>query len=188
MSTTRQMAFAIMEPGDILLYRPAPGIGTLISWGEWTGQPQEAMQYSHAGVVINPIKDLGYEQNPPSTHYVKLSGEPWDRIDIWRINYNIPIDPVKLAAYAANNLGVPYPYAKIGQFLGADILARLGAAGAAKWVNGLWANTDPHDSVCSATVCEALDAAVSPTVHLWPKAPSDMRPADIPLGLVRKMA
>lgn len=181
-----ESAQKLIQPGDILLYRPTAGIGDLLSWGEWTGKDREALEYCHAGIVLTAVQ--GYEQNPPATHYVDLSKEPWDRIDIWRIRSEYTVDPAKLLAYAAANMNIKYPYLKIGQFFQATLLARIGLVKAARWVNGLWAHDDPHGYVCSATACACLSYAASGNKAIWPCPIADMRPADIPLGQVFPVA
>ena len=177
-------AMATIRAGDILLYRAAPGIGSVISWGEWSGEPGEALQYSHAGIVLNPATAQGYEQNPPSTHYVNLLAEPWDRIDVWRVNPQYYVDAVKLEAYAAAHLNIPYPYEKYFRFVEAALLARVGLIKAALAIDDSGGRSDPHWEECSATACATLNAAITDSTGLWPKIPENMRPADIPLGKV----
>jgi hypothetical protein len=174
-----------LQPGDILLYRPKPGIGSLISWGEWTGASGEALEYSHAGLVVDPLQDWGFEQNPPETHNTVLSREDWSVIDIWRVK--APVDKLAMTRWIANDLGTPYPYAKYFRFLGAAMLARVGLSTLAQKVDAGGGQNNPHWAVCSATVCMALSAAC-PGTKLWPKIDEDMRPCDIPLGSVERVA
>jgi hypothetical protein len=169
-----------LQPGDILLYRPAPGIGSAISWGEWTGKPGEALEYAHAGIVLRPLNNQGFEQNPPSTHYTVLSEQPWDRIDVWRLT--VPIDVPGLNAWAASHLGIKYPYMKYWRFLGAALLARIGCTSWAKSVDQGGGNSSAKWAVCSATVAMMLQDNCY-GVQLWNQNPEDERPCDIPLGL-----
>jgi len=174
-----------LKPGDILMYRPGKNwLGKLLSWGEWTGTPGEALEYAHVGIVLSPAAALGFEMNPPSSHYVKLLNEDWSIIDVFRCKEEV--DSSILADFCARNAGTPYPYGKIAQLLGAGLFARLGLFKASRWAANLFAKETTRTAVCSATACMALDYATSGRTR-WPKESADMRPADIPLGPVYKV-
>ena len=186
---TWEKAQGILQDGDILLFLAVQGISSAISWAQWI-DGQEADRYAHAALAIDVANDQGYEQNPPSTHYTKLSQQPWDRMEIWRLLPGIKIDPAKLRAYCAAHLGIGYPFFKYFRFIEAAALARAGATSAALAVDSGGSNkADPAWEVCSATVCDALDhAKVDPSQVLWTKInDEDERPADIPLGKVMQI-
>lgn len=171
----------ILVPGDILLYRNTSGLGKLITWGEWTNTPREGLEYNHAGIVVNPDTDLGFEMNWPKSRFLSLSKEDWNVIDVYR---PMPIiDQPRLMEWCQANEGTPYPLAKLGQFLGAGLLARTGWTWAAKQVANAWDTDSPKWMVCSATAAKAVEYAARGPMA-WPKHPDDMRPADIPLGSV----
>ena len=181
----REDCLAILKPGDVLLYKPSPGIGAAISWGEWSGAPGEALEYSHAGLVLDVAADQGFEQNPPETHYTKLSAEAWDYIDVWRVADGVVVDAEKLRMWCANDVGVKYPYGKYFRFIGAGLLARVGLIKWAQAMDGGGIHSDKSWAVCSATVAMALTVATD--TNLWPKLEEDMRPCDLPLGRIRKV-
>lgn len=180
----KKEALAKILPGDILLYRVPAGenIGKYISWGEWDGGRGD-YKYVHAGLVLSPALDKGFEQNPPATHYTTLSGEDWSRIDVWRIKPGIIMNPVKLDDWCKADLNVKYPYGKYFRFLGASLLARIGLQTLAQKLDAGGTHSDKSWAVCSATVCMALTAATG-NDKLWPKLDENMRPCDIPLGQV----
>ena len=177
-------ALAILRPGDILLYKATSGIGTAIEWGEWDAGKGD-YQYTHAGLVLDPSTDQGFEQNPPSTHYTQLSQEAWDHIHVWRVTPGVLLSWDELKAWCASDLGVKYPYGKYFRFLGASILARIGLTSWAQSLDAGGKHSDKSWAVCSATVALALDnAKIGAPQSLWPKLAEDMRPCDIPLGQV----
>ena len=181
------------KAGDILLYKNPPtwSVGKAITVAEHDDTSADKWDlYYHAALVVNPVTGVGWEQNPPATHWLTLSQEPWDRIDGWRLNSPLLVDPTRLQMYCQGHLNIPYPYGMIAKFMGADIIGSIGLPGAAKWLDRLGPTTDARAAVCSAEVCLALCAAVGIPggSALWPKAPDEMRPCDIPTGLVHQVA
>ncbi len=180
-------------PGDILLYRKDESVpwyksltlmGTYISWGEWNGG-RGNYDYVHAGIVLDPSADRGFEQNPPATHYTELSKENWALIDVYRLNPEYKIDVEKLTEWCASDLDVKYPFGKYFRLFGAAALARIGLISAAQSMDAGGTHSDKSWAVCSATVCMALSASTG--AKLWPVLDEDMRPCDIPLGQVTKV-
>jgi hypothetical protein len=186
---------SLIQDGDILLYKPPAGIsmeGAISVMEKDNTDSDKWDMYAHAGIVTNALNNQGYEQNPPATHYTDLRGEPWDRIDVWRL---LPaplktLDVPRLRSYAAQHLGIPYPYGMIAKYLQADIVGQHGLPGLAKWLDNLGPTTDPSHAVCSATVCLALWSSVDLKFdgQLWTKPCDEMRPCDIPLGMVTQIA
>jgi hypothetical protein len=172
---------SLLVPGDILLYRNTNTLGKLITWGEWTNTPREGLEYNHAAVVVNPEAGLGFEMNWPASRFIYLDKEDWDVIDVYRVMPSV--DQTKLLEWCKTNEGIRYPVAKLGQFLGAGLLARTGWTWAAKKVANAWDTDSPRWMVCSATVAKALEYSARGPLN-WPKAADDMRPADLPLGNV----
>ena len=174
-----------LQPGDVLLYRSGSGwLGKILTWGEWSNTPGEALEYCHAGIVLSPACDQGFEMNPPSSHYTVLSREPWDCIDVFRPT--VEVSPAILADWAQRNVGTKYPFRKIAQFAAAGFLARLGWTWGARKLATAWGSEDHHLMVCSATVCEMLSESSGERMG-WPRPDSDMRPADIPAGRVARV-
>ena len=181
---TKVLAPGFLRPGDMLLYHPVPGIGALISWGEWSGEPGEALEYCHAGIVVDPLRDLGFEQNPPASHWTKLSEEDWARIDVWRLKPEFSVDPQKLTQWCNDHLNIDYPYEKYFRFIEAAIAARAGDISLAQQVDSAGKLSNPQWEVCSAMAVNAVESA---SAAVWPKLAEDERPADVPLGPIEKI-
>ncbi len=175
-----------LQAADILLYHVLASdtldIQRLISLGERDGSNADT-QYYHAGLVLDPAKDQGFEMNPPASGYTSLQAQPWNRIDVYRPT--VPVDLGRLQAWCAVNKGTPYPYEQIAKFLGADIAADVtGFDILEKWLDApLSTPRSPHLDVCSATVADALDDATHGNMG-WNRLDANVRPCDIPAGKV----
>jgi hypothetical protein len=169
-----------LQPGDVLMYRAGNSfLGKLICTGSWTNTPREALEYAHAGIVVAPAADQGYEMNPPASRYTVLSKEDWSKIDVFRPT--VPVEHATLADWCARHAGTKYPYDEVIQQGISGLFARLGLLKISRWIADQGPADDPKQAVCSATVCLALNAATGFCMQ-WPRHPDDMRPADIPLG------
>lgn len=182
-----------IQVGDILLYRNPPtwSVGKAITVAEHDDTSADAWDvYYHAGLVVDPVSGEGWEQNPPGTHWTDLASEDWDRIDVWRVKSGPFLSATALQAYAQGHLNIPYPYGMLAKFLGADVIGTLGLPSMARWLDKLGPTTDARAAVCSAEVCLALNSVVGVSwgSRMWPKAPDEMRPCDIPLGFVQQVA
>jgi hypothetical protein len=174
-----------LQPGDILLYHvlatDTVDIQRLISLGEHDGSAAN-FEYYHAGLVLDPGADQGFEQNPPSAHYTVLSQEPWNRIDVWRPT--MPLDIAKLKAWCWGAKGTPYPYGQIAKFLVADITGELTGLRVLENLIDLPASgRSPHLDMCSAVVANALDDASNGQMG-WTRPDADERPCDLTTGQV----
>ena len=171
-----------LQPLDFLMYGPDGSLlSKLLQWGEWSNTPQEVLQWVHVGFVVDPKAGTGFEMNPPAAHYTDLPSENWDRIDAV-LRLTVPVDRGHLQAFVDANNGVPYPYTRIGQFLAAGLLSRVGLPTLGRGLLAAFPSSSAHDAVCSATACLAASCATAQGLALWPKSPDDMRPADIGFG------
>lgn len=184
-----------LMPGDILLYRNFGLLGSLIAWGEWTGTPREALEYSHIGLVLNDTESC--EMNPPASRRFPLSEVPWDRVDVFRVivkDRGQDVAPLVLASVrqafqdeAVKRLGERYNYGFIAQSLGLSILARIGLG---SWARNLVTRANPlpnkQRDVCSTWVEEILTTAIRgyvPDFDMFPNLGDDRaRPSDWPLS------
>jgi len=181
---------AQLKPFDVLLYRNSGWLGNLISWGEWNGTKNEALEYSHIAVVYDPAAGKGFEMNPPSAHFIDLDKQPWDRIDVGRIAVDgqdvfddvVAVDAARAQAHAM--LGMRYDYGFIGKSLFVSVLARVGLRG---WASQVMARKDSNArrAVCSSTAQEICEAGLSVDylgMHLEPEGIGEgmMRPSDWP--------
>lgn len=178
-----------LYPGDILLYLNHGWLGNLISWGSWTGTSQEALEYSHIGLVLDDLQSC--EMNPPASRKLLLSEVPWDRVHVWRLGID-GVEPFMLEAVqakfqelAVKRLGERYHYGYIATSLGVGLLSRIGLGGVSRWLmNRSNAAPDLHRDVCSTWAEELLSSAIQewmPTFDLFPDLGENRaKPSDYP--------
>lgn len=181
---------AQLYPGDILLFRNFGWLGALISWGEWTGKPKEALEYSHIGLVLDDLQAC--EMNPPASKKYLLSEVPWDRVDVWRLQtedgWALVNSPKMVAAFqaeATRRLGERYNFGYIATLAGVGLLARIGLGGFSSWLmNRANPAPDNHRDICSTWAEEILTVAVRtvrPDFDLFPNLGDNRaRPSDWP--------
>lgn len=183
-----------LQPGDILLFKNYGWLGELISWGEWNGEPREALEYSHIALVLDDLQAV--EMNPPESRKFLLSEVPWERVDVFRVQTSVPppgLTPFILVSTrkafqeeAVRRLGEHYAFGYIAQAAGVGILARLGLGKVARWLMNR-PNPMPakHGDVCSTwaeeVVSEAIRQTIDPAFDLFPNLGADRaRPSDWP--------
>lgn len=155
---------ADLYPGDLILYKNHGLVGNLIAWGQWNGTPQEALEYSHVGLVLDALQSI--ETNPPSCRKFWLGDVPWDRVKVYRVRIE-GVEPFRdskvqdeFVRRAVTQLGRPYGYGNVAAALGIGILARLGLGGLARKI----ASKDgPAGADCSI-LAETL---VADTLKRW---------------------
>ena len=168
-----------LKPGDVLLFKQPQNagfwsfVGKAISFFEKAALYGGNAAYQHAAIVVDPSQNVGFETNPPSAHYIALSDQPWDRIDVYRPQ--VPVDLDKLKAFCKDHVGEPYAYGEIARFAGIGLLGMLNPE-AAK--NALQQPSSHHLDVCSELVDDALNAAAGkdcvPNVAEGNERPSDL--------------
>lgn len=180
---------AILLPGDVILYKNHGALGSLISWGAWKGKPQEALEYSHIGVVYDGARS--FEMNPPAARLFLLDEVPWDRVDVWRFNVN-GINPFAdhaptIEAFQAacrKRVGQRYAYGTIAGFLGLRVLGFM-LPGASRWLLSK-GNPMPqgHRDICSTCAEEVIEEGAwvkFPGLDLIPSTGKDQAmPSDFP--------
>jgi len=169
-----------LQPGDVLLYSTPPSgiwnfIGRGISFFEGlAADPGDNIKYEHAAIVVDPASDQGFETNPPSAHWIRLSEQPWDRIDVYRPT-GLKVDQNKLLGFCYARLGQPYSYATIARFLGIGLVGAVSSK-AAGWL--IRRNEGWHGEVCSTMVDDALEAATGKDI-VPQNGQDNVRPSDL---------
>lgn len=181
-----------LKAGDILLYRSNgswKSIGTWITWGQWRGTSQEALEYAHIALVFDETQAC--EMNPPCSRLMPLDGENWDLIDVYRIDVKgiSPFDNATVLnafhASVRSNLGERYNYGRIAGLLGLGLLARIGLGGVSRWVlSKNNPNSGSHCEICSTWAEDRLTDAIQSLdkdFDLFPDLGKDQAsPADYP--------
>jgi hypothetical protein len=197
---------ALLLPGDLLAYRSAGDVlGRLISAGQWAGAPGEQDSYVHVGQVYNSV--MLVRQNPGGPASEVLDSQPWNFIDVYRLDLSILLTPGVpqpipslpgssdqfVGAFyktVARYWGDDYDYGQIGKFLSRHAEAQLGGAEGVQVSRkvdaaGMLAT---HRSVCSSWAVRNLEETIRglyllPGFDLFPElAPGEERPADMTLS------
>lgn len=132
---------AILKPGDVLLYQGIDWLSAGIQWGQWVDGHEDTSRI-HAALYFG--SRLGKDgiwivrQNPGGPAFELADLQPWDRIEVRRLTLKGGLtgamiqpggDMVFQAAFraaVADHMNDGYAYQEITDYLGEDLLARLG--------------------------------------------------------------
>lgn len=161
-----------LRAGDVLQFKPTSWLGSMISWGQWTGRTREALEYCHTAIVYDAEQGIAAEMNPPKSKLYSMKNIDWSKVDVYRLN-NKYVDPGQVRAVVDRKLGQTYAYQKIALHLGAGIVARLGLVKLSIWISQRFGEDEME--FCTIWALEVLEQAVGGKFKHSP-----CRPCDVP--------
>lgn len=169
----------VLLPGDVLCYKKHDLLGNLLAWGEWV-DGHENTAYVHVAMVFDSSRLI--RQNPGGPAFENLDAQPWDFIDVYRLNVPTPEPWNECLEGAREKHWVEgYAYRSFVNLEFSDLEARLGAIddAVARRKAANWAMA-AITSDCSVFILqEILPDALG--VNLLPKlGPGQARPSDVP--------